>query len=821
MSLPVPDDRSLLHAPRPPILVGWRLDALALGAIFLLLVFLMRTALFSSTSVLGAPESDAATLFFPWRVFGYQSWREVGLPLWNPYTLLGMPFVGNLQSAMFYPTNLLCFLLPTPVACNCSVLINMFLSAAFTYVLARTLKLSRPGACLAALTYTLAANHVFRVYQGHWGILEELPWAPLLTLCAEMIVRKRSWLFVALGGCAVAMQILAGQPQVLLYGCLFACIYFIVRLFTPGERPAGARECAVRMGMFAAIFPVGVALGAAQLLPALQLAQLGYRGERMTFEWAASFSLPPQNLLTLVLPHMYGPVIRNGAEAWPYWGLWNFWETGCYMGLVSLMLFLSAFVGVSRRRWLAPALSGAFCFLLALGPAGLLFGLLYKCVPGFDMFRDPARALSLVGLSVGIMAGLGLDALATGDARSRRLVKLVVAVFAIILIAATVGALTAASGPPRLWTSLVNSSAAKEPHYGIEDLGNPPRKEFVALSWQVVRKDAWRSLLFVAIAAAVVLLPFKSHRARAGTGLALLLLAGADFYTFGSPFMVTFNSKDQIWNDQVITEFQRLGRQQPFRICSDTADWYKSICRPMIFHISSLEGIEPNAPSRFYDFFWMSQGANMAVQHANFKIWSPSPLFDLVNLKYVVTSDTGSPGGLRVTERSKAVSRAFIVHQFAVMPDPMKQFHWLLNWNHESEAVFEEQPSEPCAPPAGDEPIPVFKRYDIHGAEISVSLKSPAFLVLSDMWYPGWAARIDGKPAYIYRADYLLRAVAVPAGEHTVEFEYVCPAFKIGEAVSAIAAVIVIGYFCRAFLNRRRDARNRKPASQSTPKEIA
>jgi uncharacterized membrane protein YfhO len=95
---------------------------------------------------------------------------------------------------------------------------------------------------------------------------------------------------------------------------------------------------------------------------------------------------------------------------------------------------------------------------------------------------------------------------------------------------------------------------------------------------------------------------------------------------------------------------------------------------------------------------------------------------------------------------------------------------------------------------------------------IRVSARSAGFLVLSDLFYPGWVARLDGRLVKIYRADYLLRAVGVPPGEHVVEFEYACPSFGFGAAVSVAAGGLVICcfyYLLWATLSERRRSRER------------
>src|SRR5262249_60321243 len=83
-------------------------------------------------------------------------------------------------------------------------------------------------------------------------------------------------------------------------------------------------------------------------------------------------------------------------------------------------------------------------------------------------------------------------------------------------------------------------------------------------------------------------------------------------------------------------------------------------------------------------------------------------------------------------------------------------------------------------------------RYRLNDVSIDVQTPVPALLRLADQWYPDWVATVDGKPTSILRADYLLRAVAVPAGRHRVEFQFVSKAVRTGLLLSIASAVVAL-----------------------------
>jgi uncharacterized membrane protein YfhO len=77
--------------------------------------------------------------------------------------------------------------------------------------------------------------------------------------------------------------------------------------------------------------------------------------------------------------------------------------------------------------------------------------------------------------------------------------------------------------------------------------------------------------------------------------------------------------------------------------------------------------------------------------------------------------------------------------------------------------------------------------------KVDVETSSPGFLILGDTYFPGWKANVDGKRVPIYRADYLLRAVAVEKGSHRVVFLYQPLSFRIGLGLTIISGVIILG----------------------------
>jgi hypothetical protein len=103
--------------------------------------------------------------------------------------------------------------------------------------------------------------------------------------------------------------------------------------------------------------------------------------------------------------------------------------------------------------------------------------------------------------------------------------------------------------------------------------------------------------------------------------------------------------------------------------------------------------------------------------------------------------------------------------------------------------------------------------YRLNDVTVEVETPAPALLRLADLWYPDWTARVDGRRTPILKADYLLRAVYVPAGRHRVEFRYESPAVMRGLLLSLLSLLVVLGLFAWSWWQ----GRGRRDTGESAP----
>ena len=259
-------------------------------------------------------------------------------------------------------------------------------------------------ACLlSAVMFMFCGPHFLQVHAGHLPNLCTLIWAPLLFLAMDKMADRPALGPCLLGMFAVAMSVLAGHPQFVFYMGVAAGVYAVLQAVRSRQRGK------VILG-FGAIALGGAALSAVQLLTGLQEGGETTRSVGMSYHFAGSYSFPPENFLTLLMPWFFGDM-----KSVPYWGLWYLTETSLFVSVMGLMLAVYGMVygKPAARRFSITML--VLALVLALGRYTPLFYVLYNYVPGFNAFRGMDKFLWLAALFLSALAGIGMDQMLRGQ----------------------------------------------------------------------------------------------------------------------------------------------------------------------------------------------------------------------------------------------------------------------------------------------------------------------------------------------------------------------------------------------------------------------
>jgi hypothetical protein len=382
---------------------------------------------------------DALTYFTPYWAYRMVELRAGHLPLWNPYLFAGVPFLANPQAAALYPLHWPLVWMEPSQALIWSALLHVWLAAGLMYTFARrSAGLSSLASWLAGVVFGLGGFTLAKI--ENINQLNGLAWLPAMLWLFDETRRAARWRHRVRWGVAlaivIALQLLAGHTQTAFINLVGLGVYavwpvgkslyeYVARLverrrsglsdvaasppLSPSPTLPLSRSLAGLLPLFA-IIPA-FALAAAQLLPSLELSALGLRAGGLSYRLAASFSLRPRLLAQTFLP----PVGSGLAEAF---GSEGYAEFVGYIGVTGLILATIGVLSMARRRSAkhSPEALGGLALLaavgmfLALGAYNPIYYLLWRFVPGFDLFRAPARWLALYAVGAAGLAGVGFDA---------------------------------------------------------------------------------------------------------------------------------------------------------------------------------------------------------------------------------------------------------------------------------------------------------------------------------------------------------------------------------------------------------------------------
>ena len=739
---------------------------------------------------------DTLGLGYMARKFYADAVRAGDFPLWNPDLLGGVPFLEALSGGdSLYPSALLLFVMEPYRALGWKLVIHVFLAGAFTFGWMRRLGVSRTGAFVAGIGYLLAPYLVSLVFPGHDGKMFVTALTPLLFWAMEATFHRRGLLAYAGVAAVVALVIFTTHFQMAYFLFGAAGMYYAFRCIQ--EARAGLPGAGLRFGIFLAASLLGGAAAGVQLIPSFQYATEYSRRTATTTaappeaakEYAASWSLHPEEVVAVVIPEFVGYSV--GGADWTtntYWGR-NFFKLNAeYVGLVVMLLAGVSFFGAALRGLrLFLAGMGVLALLYALGAHTPVWHLAYALLPGVRLFRAAGMVIFLFGFAAVTLAGLGVDRLIElKDDPDSAAAKGVMRFLWIATGVLGVGLLLAASGTlGSLWTGLF---------YGGID---PAKTAALAVDQPFLVRGFLVSTVLAAGTAGLIWATLQGQLPRAGMVAGLALLIVADQWRVDAPFIQVMDPSSVTQPDPIVQELiRRKASEPPFRVLSVGAE---EDVTPAAFGIELAGGHHPNDIARYRELLGRD-GTMENIRNPN--------LLQLLNIRYLIwptAQQGGEPQNLEVVARNAigdqvyqslvtyppGFARARLVGAVEVVPEERTVARLLEEgFNPGTTALLNEPPPIELAggPVQGDVQ---WTRDGLDRLELAVESPSNALLVVADNWYPAWKATVDGTEVPVLRAYHTLRAVPVGPGRHQVVMWYDAGALR-GGLVATIAGLIVL-----------------------------
>jgi len=751
--------------------------------------------------------------FYTMKVFLAGELRQGRVPLWNPTEFMGMPFLAELATGCYYPLNLLFWFLSPVEGLRWLILLHYPWAGLGLYLFLRDLGLRPAAAALAALSFAfsgyLVAQHANLIY-----LISPcyFPWA-LFGFRRALARTSLSWALAA--GLSVALPFLAGEPQGAALAALIGAAFALISTWRAGNKK-------VALALLAAAFGFAAGLSMIQFLPSWELSRLTERAAGLPLAEATCWSFYPLRLVELIWPDLWGLPWKSSG----YWGSfmtdWCFslpWSLGLYLGLWPLLAAALAF----RRpaRGLKPAalffaVLSALALLMAFGRYTPFFKIAYFTIPGLRWFRYPEKYLALLSLGLAVLAGIGTHQ-GLEDPKLFRNWRRGILIGLGALVAVAVAGWLARPG-------IEAGLAVFLQGRGFGHL-NPTAAARALLVAQTRSAAAALGL------ALVLALAWSFPRAAKSLPVLLVLLTGLDLYSANRPLVDTAPAWIYTGPSQAAEMIRRhqAGKEEKFRVFREQSLedyrgplpagaqpahvrqrlWHKDTLKPnwaRAFGLEEITGYSQSSPTRSYTL-WEQRLKVATLEAFNVKYaltgldWT-----SLDDYPEAETLETDSARHFRLVELRGYLPRAYVVSRARAVLREEDAAAALNQTDFRHEVVL--LTSDPLPPAGGDRdliPARVLD-YETDRVEIEVENSQPGWLVLSDSYFPGWEARVNGRLAKIYRANYAVRAVAVGAGASRVVFVYRPGSYRWGRAISGMTLGLGLAALIAAGIKRRRRA---------------
>ncbi len=692
---------------------------------------------------------DLPQMFYLLQGYIRQTLQDGELPLWIPHQFIGLPLIGNPHAGFFYPGMWAVWLIGETRGIGLMMALHVWLGAWGMARLARSFGASRTGALLGGVVYATSGWAAAQFFSGHFNHVMVFGWVPWGLVAYRHALARESWFAVLPGMAVFGLALLAGFTPLMVYlvlGLAFVWAYHVAGSEDPVRAgwSAGLRLGAIVLG--------GAILAGALVLPSAELTRLAVR-KPGNLSFASRYALPPAQVISaLAVPGLYG---NPTVEPYYYWGANFVEEFTAYAGLLPLLAIPLAFRWPRREVWFFLALI-AFGLAMSLGLEGALLPLLVRWVPGFGFFRVPARALLLVVIGLAGLASLLVTALQTSSLEERH-----AALAPALRVWLPAGA-ALAFGLAIVFSGWYASASHVEPM--------PLRATLVA--------GALAKAGLIACAVWVVLWLWTRPDSRApgwalGLTAALIVL---DAWHVAIPIITV----DKVPEAPIWTGARANIPTGPDARVLMREPWTGPINGASVTGHLHVLGYDP-LPIDAFDRLQDATDANDPTARVN----------TLLGVKYVLSSEPYDDPAFELIgiaydsyyyERVDPFPRAWVASEVVVEPDDgvVREQIAAPDVNMLATAFVDESIS--C--PVGEGGEATITEYGPNDVTLEVS-GGGGLLVLSDQYYPGWRATVDGDSAEIVRADTVFRGVCVPPGAHTVRFEYRPRSLVVGVVMTA------------------------------------
>lgn len=746
-------------------------------------------------------------------------------PLWTESMFSGMPSYMIATKANnvvpYYVQEALSLFLPAPFK-------FFFLACICFYIFCLVLRVNPYIGIIGALAYAYATYNPIIVAAGHDTKMLSLGLMPGLIAGLILIYERRYWLGAGLTAAFAGALISVNHLQITYYALIIAFIMtigYMVRwiMAKQWKHMIVALLFAVVAGL------VGVLSNAVTLFTTYEYSKETIRGgsqladekssvtkEGLSTDYALSYSMGISEPFVMMFPRMFGgsshrlEVDEDKSKAIEalrsmpqelgqqvqqylsfYWGGIDGVGTSGppYAGAIVCFLALLGFVVLNNKHkwWILAAI--AFTIMMSWGQYFLGFNtFLLKHLPFYDKFRAPSMILVVPTFLLCMMAVMGLDKILF---RTTDQVLLKKNFKKALIITGSVFAIALLMYMSLNYQTKQETELLKQVNQADAQVKEPVKAFFNALKEDrqgLFMGDIIRSLLFVLVAAAAIWFYIRrSIKPIVVLGI-IGLFAMIDVFAIDTKYLSEENYQDQEQYDENFApskEDQQIMQDKSYYRVLDLrggiSGAFNSGALTAYFH-KSIGGYHPAKLSIYQDL----------IEKQLYNFPNCMPVINMLNTKYIINSDGKTS---QVIPNPQALGPVWFVKAIRWVNGPKEEMNALTNFNPKDTVVIDRSFEKAANMPfTYDSSARIeLQKNDNDDMVYRSTAATPQFAVFSEVYYnKGWKAYIDGKETDYVKANYVLRAMPVPAGEHTIEFKFDPQSYKIGSTITILCSVLML-----------------------------
>lgn len=678
---------------------------------------------------------DVIDQIYPWKHFTIQVWKSGQIPFWNPNSFSGNPHLANFQTAVFSPFNVFFFMFPFLDGWSIVILLQPLLAGIFMLFLLRGFKASSSAALVGAVSFMFCG--FITVWMAYGTLSMVAAFLPLCIYAIERGFKKPTFFPLFLIVISLSIVFFSGHFQIGLYVLLYSIAFFLFKWFT-------TRNTKTALFVLASL-SIGMVISLLQIIPSVELYQHSVRSELFNKGGA----IPLHYLVTLFAPDFFGnPVTRNDWVG-------NYAEWASFVGIIPCVL--ACYVAIRKKSITLFFLLAALVSLLMASDT--LFQWIFQIVPIPVLSTSiPSRIIVLFSFSVACLAAFGLDNLLT-LIKEKKLKRILVPIVIFLIGFLVIFALL----------------------YVVKIM--PPERVAIA------KRNFILPFAFFVFFASGCLAYYYQKKILPLFIAGVLLMVTFDSLRFAQKWM-PFDPSSLVFAKVPIIDGIKthIGSGRIFGNTGAHLDTY--------YGFPTVEGYDPLYIKRYGEFIRAAnngtfQEAERSVVQLPRRAEYVDRVLDLLGVSLILhpKGDTHQSWAYPVWDKAdrynlvfqdskfelyknnKALPRTALFYDYIVIPDGRKILSTFYSKGFDFRNIVILEKDVQLAEKSGTGSASLVE-YTPNKVQVKVKTTIPALLFLSDNFYPGWKAYVNGKETPIYRADYTFRAVQVPQGNSSVEFRF-------------------------------------------------